>query len=119
MARKLVVIGIILLISSSAGAQSIIAEAEYYLTYYNAGGTTIYVTSCSGASGGLAVEGFDWTGDWIEVSVTIPDAGAYADSLRAAGLITIESEVQSTVLGGGPGGGDLVSTFNLVGLGIG
>jgi hypothetical protein len=119
MIRTPVVIGIIMLISSSASAQSIIVEAENYLTYYNAGGTTIYVTSCSAASGGLAIEGFDWTGDWIEYAVNIPVAGAYADSVRAAGLIAVESEFQSTIFGGAPGGGNLVSTFNMLGLGIG
>jgi hypothetical protein len=118
-ARGLVMIGIIMLISSSAGAQTIIAEAEYFLAYHDEGGTAIYIKTCTAASGGLAVEGFDWTGDWIELSVTIPDAGSYADSLRAAGLITVESETESTVFGGAPGGGDLVSTFNLLGLGIG
>jgi hypothetical protein len=115
----LAIISLIILLCSAASAQSIMVEAENYITFYNAGGTTIYVTNCSGASGGLAVEGFDWTGDWIELVVNIPLAGSYADSIRAAGLVSIASEFQSRVINGKPGGGDFLSTFNIVGLGIG
>ncbi|MFH1312610.1 MAG: hypothetical protein ABIJ00_05225 [Candidatus Eisenbacteria bacterium] len=119
MVRMLAIISFIVLMCSAACAQSIMVEAEHYITFYNAGGTTIYVTTCSAASGGLAVEGFDWTGDWIELVVNIPLAGSYADSIRAAGLLSTASEFQSTVINGKPGGGDLVSTFNIIGLGIG
>jgi hypothetical protein len=117
--RVIAIIGLVVLTFATANAQTIVVEAENYVTFSNKGGTTIYVTSCSGASGGLAVEGFDWVGDWIEVVVNIPEAGSYADSLRSAGLLSIASEIQSTVLNGEPGGGDHISTFNMVGLGIG
>jgi hypothetical protein len=117
--RVFAIIGLVILFFATAHAQSIVVEAELYVDYHNEGGTTIYVTTCSGASGGLAVEGFDWTGDWIELTLTIPEAGSYADSLRSAGLTSIASEIHSTILGGAPGGGDLTSVFNTVGLGIG
>jgi len=117
--RMLAIISLIILLCSSASAQSVVVEAENYVTFYNAGGTTIYVTTCSGASGGLAVDGFDWIGDWIELVVNIPLAGSYADSIQSAGLVSIASEFQSTVIDGKPGGGDFLSTFNIVGLGIG
>ena len=119
LARALAIIVLTILMFSAANAQTITVEAELYVTYYNAGGTTIYVTSCSGASGGLAVEGFDWTGDWIEVVLNIPEAGSYADTLRSAGVASVESEIHSTIINGDPGGGDLNSVFNMVGLGIG
>lgn len=109
----------IILLASAAGGQAIIVEAESYVASNDIGGTVIYVTSCSGASGGQAVEGFDTPGEWIEVVVNVPAAGSYADSIRSAGLLNYESDLQSTIFCGGPVGTDLTSAYHTLGLGIG
>jgi len=96
-----------------------VLEAEDFVAFHDEGGVSIYIASCAAASGGFAVEGFDTIGDWIELSLTIPDAGSFADTLRSAGLLTEESEIKATYIGAGPGGADLSSTYHTLGLGIG
>ncbi len=99
-------------------AHDIVVEAEDYVNSYDTGGTAIYVTACSGASGGYAVEGFDSPGEWIEVTLAIPEVGSYADTLRSAGLYGYESDLRITIVAGAAGGGDLTSYYRPVGLGI-
>jgi hypothetical protein len=99
-------------------AQAMIIEAESYSAWHDEGGNTIGVVSCSAASGGQAVEGFDYPGDWIELVLTLGNNGSYADILRSAGVTGITSTLQSTVYGCGPSGGDLVSSFTTLGEGI-
>ena len=109
----------ITLLASVVCAQAIIVEAESYVASNDIGGIVIYVTACSGASGGRAVEGFDTPGEWIEVVVNVPVAGSYADSIRSAGLLNYESDLGSTIFSGGPGGTDLNSAYHTLGMGIG
>jgi hypothetical protein len=106
---------------ASANAQSIRVEAESYIyvAYHDEGGVALNVVSCSGASGGQAVEGFDFPGDWIEVILEVPENGSFCDSLRSGGLTAHECDLQSTVFGAGPLGEDLVSAFHTIGEGIG
>ena len=80
------------LITSPAFADTIVLEAENYVASYNAGGYPIYVTYCSGASGGYAVDGYDTVGDWIELKVVLDLAGAYDDTLRSAGELYVFSQ---------------------------
>jgi hypothetical protein len=119
LARLLVVAVILAALSSSAVAQSIIIEAESFVASHDEGGTAIYITSCGAASGGKAVEGYDYVGDWIEVVLNVGSAGSFTDSLQSAGLYLEESDHQSTVFGAGPVGEDLISTFHTIGEGIG
>jgi hypothetical protein len=107
------------LLAFATGADAIIVEAESYVASNNIGGTAIYVTACAGASGGRAVEGFDTPGEWIEVVLDVPGAGSYADSIRSAGRLDFESDLGSTIFGGGPGGIDITSSYHTIGLGIG
>ena len=79
------VLSISVFLASFASAAPIIVEAEDYVSSHNEGGEPITVTSCGGASGGYAVEGYDSTGDWIELRVTLAVAGTYEDILRSAG----------------------------------
>ncbi len=109
----------ITLLPACVCAHEIVLEAEDYVNSFDAGGTAIYSTTCSGASGGYAVEGFDFPGDWIEVTLTIPELGAYADTLRSAGLYGYDSDMRITIMAGAPGGGDIESYYSPVGLGIG
>jgi hypothetical protein len=118
--RALLVLGLTVGLCMSAHGATYIVEAESYVASHNAGGLSIYVTACSGASEGYAVEGYDYPGDWIEVILNMPETGTFADSLRSASTPTgIESDYASTIFAGGIGGQDLISAFHTVGLGIG
>jgi hypothetical protein len=114
-------LGLVVLVGILAGAASahaLIVEAEDFVAYHDEGGVGIYRKSCSAASGGLSVEGFDTVGDWIEVQLTVAANGSFTDTLRSAGLLDSASVITSTVFGCGPSGEDLVSDFSTLGLGI-
>jgi hypothetical protein len=117
--KSLVVLLVLILLSASIYAHEITLEAEDYTSSFNTGGESIYVTACSGASGGYAVEGFDSPGEWIEITLTTPELGAYADTLRSAGLYGYESDMRITIMNGAEGGGDIQSYYDPIGLGIG
>jgi len=119
LARLLLVLIFIALLSFTASAESIWVEAEAYTASYDAGGLAIYVTGCSAASQGMAVEGFDFPGDWIELKLTIPENGAFTDSLRSGGMSMEESDLRCTIFRAGPVGEDIVSDFHTLGYGIG
>jgi hypothetical protein len=116
--RLLLVFGLCCLAPWLASAQDIIIEAETYIASHNEGGNSIVWVSCSAASGGKALEGIDYPGDWIEVSLNVWN-GSFTDELRSAGLLDSASVLEATIFGGGPGGSDLNSVFNTYGLGIG
>lgn len=109
----------LILLPACIYAHEITIEAESYTNSFNTGGTAIYVTACSGASGGYAVEGFDAPGEWIEITLTTPELAAYGDTLRSAGLYGYDSDMRITIMNGAPGGGDVESYYHPVGLGIG
>jgi hypothetical protein len=119
--RILTVLALVVLavLGATAGSASILVEAESFVASYNAGGNSIAIQSCSGASGGYAVEGFDFVGDWIEMMVTIPETYSYADSMRSAGEYAVESDIAMSIFGAYPGGGDVTSAYHTVGEGIG
>ena len=119
MLKSLLVMLALILLPASSYAHEIALEAEDYTGSFNTGGESIYVTACAGASGGYAVEGFDSPGDWIEVTLTTPQLGAYADTLRSAGLYGYESDMRITIMNGAEGGGDIESYYSPLGLGIG
>ena len=116
---KALLITALVILASVSASQAIIVEAESYIASYNAGGLDIYVVNCTSASGGLAVDGVDTTGDWIEVVLDVPEIYGYADSLRSAGYLNYESDIRATVFGGDPDGGDVVSYYHTIGQGIG
>jgi hypothetical protein len=119
LARLLLALIFIALLSSTAAAESIWVEAEAYTASHNVGGLSIYVTGCSGASGGMAVEGFDSPGEWIELKLTVPENGTFTDSLRSGGLLNEQSDIRATIYGAGAVGDDLVSDFHTIGYGVG
>jgi hypothetical protein len=114
----LAVVAAALLLVASSG-HCIVIEGEDFVASQDLGGIPIAWTYCSGASGGKALDGLDIQGEWIELVLDTPDAGSFTDSLRSAGLLDEESNLRSTVVNGGPGGTDLMSSFHTVGLGIG
>jgi hypothetical protein len=119
LAKSVLAITVVTFLFCSVCAEAVVIEAEDYVTAHDEGGATIYITTCSGASGGRAIEGFDWPGDWIEVVFNVSEAGSMADSLRSAGVENVASGFKSTIVGAGPGGVDLSSSYDTMGLGIG
>jgi hypothetical protein len=77
--------------ASRAGAQVQRSEAENYVAFdtVNAGGGVISLFPCAGASGGYALDGFDWPGDSIILSIAPPLVGTWSDSLRSAGALKL------------------------------
>jgi hypothetical protein len=73
-----------------AAAAGLRFEAEDALTLgrvHNAGGDQDTVPkACSGASGGMAVEGLDFWGDWIEFDLELQAPFVFRDSVRCAAL---------------------------------
>jgi hypothetical protein len=116
--RMLSTLLMVAILAPAAYGQSIIVEAETFVAWHNEGGIAFDITPCGSASGGYALEGLDYVGDWIEIVVDIPEIGAYGDSLRSAGLTGEQSQLLATVFGAGPGGGDLDSDYQTTGFGI-
>jgi hypothetical protein len=114
-----VVVVLIALACAPAYAASILIEAETFSAYNDLGGIMIYKPTCSGASGGMAADGIDVPGEWIEVQLSVAETGAYADSLRSAGNLNQESDLQITIFAGGIGGTDITSAYHTIGSGIG
>jgi hypothetical protein len=79
------------LISRDAAAQAasvISVEAEDLYWFGDIGGQPISVSTIdcdSLTSGGKAVEGLDYPGDWIEVLLSVPEPILFRDSLCSAG----------------------------------
>ena len=118
MKSVLVALPVLAVLTAPAPAAPILLEAEAYISSHNAGGTSIYVTACSGASGGLAVEGYDYPGDYIEMRVMLPEGGAYADRFRSAGEDLTSTDHAVTIrVEGGPE--VATSGYHTVGMGIG
>jgi len=109
---------LVALAAFAATAEPIIIEAEDYVASFNVGGDPIYVTACSGASGGFAVEGYDTIGDFIELRVVLPMVGEYDDTLRSAGELYEFSEHIATFRYEG-GGTFAHSYYTTMGYGIG
>lgn len=118
MTKISIILGLALLAATAAPA-AILVEAENFVASYNAGGSSIAWVSCSGASGGRAVEGVDTVGDWIEIMVTVAETYGYADSLRSAGEYDVQSDLEMRIFGAYPGGGDVASAYHTIGQGIG
>jgi hypothetical protein len=116
---RLLVTCVLVCLFTVPGAYGIMIEAESMVASYDAGGTSIYIATCSAASGGRAVDGIDTPGDWIEVIIDVAGGGSFVDSIRSAGVAGIESDLTSTIVGAGSGGADLISSYHTMGLGIG
>ncbi|MGD8628868.1 MAG: hypothetical protein PVH52_07275 [bacterium] len=57
-------------------------EAESYTVSHNIGGEDIGLAYCSGASGKYVVTGLDVEDEWIEIMVSVPEAGLYDVNMR-------------------------------------
>jgi len=102
----------------TAAVQSL--EAEDATTVQNVGGNAIVTVLCGAARGGLAVDGVDWVGDWIEWNLTLPEEFTFRDSLRSAGAIGLVRKFVVLFLpaaGGPPVAGDTLTTSAGAGFG--
>jgi len=79
-------------------------EAENMVASHNVGGGAIGYVSCGAARGGLAVDGVDTPGDYIEWPLTLAQDFVFRDSLRTAGSIGVVRQFAILFLpsGGGP-----------------
>ncbi len=96
-------------------------EGEAFLLhdYHNIGGLDLWMVECGSASGNHAMDGMDVAGEWIQLEVTLPVAGCWADSMRFQGIPDDANGVRLIIPGAGPGGSDFVSEFGYVGAGLG
>ncbi len=83
------VLGIVLLaaLPQRAAAATVGFEAENYVASLDLGGDPIRITTCVDARGGLAVNGVDYQGDYIQWSLSLPSSFVFRDSLRSAGAV--------------------------------
>jgi hypothetical protein len=61
-------------------------EGESYIVSNSTGGDGFGLAYCSRASGQYVVTGLDAEGEWIEMVVTVPEAGLYDVNLRYQAL---------------------------------
>jgi hypothetical protein len=95
-------------------------EAEDMSGAHNAGGAAISYVGCTAARGGLAVDGVDSPGDYIEWPLSLAQDFVFRDSLRTAGAIGVVRQFAILFLpagGGPPAASDTLVT--LPGAGIG
>ena len=70
-----------------ASSETLRLEAEDYVDSYDVGGGSIYIRLCAAASQGLAVDGLDREGEWIQVALELTEGFCFVDSLRSAGSL--------------------------------
>jgi hypothetical protein len=123
LAPACVVAAVLLLAAAVAASEGeyVEIEGELYYAYgsNNEGGLPIHVTACSGASEGHYADGIDYSGDWIELAIDLPEAICYAASIRFQGPVGAEHALRLTMLDTGNGGPDLSAEFSFVGAGVG
>jgi hypothetical protein len=61
-------------------------EAESYIVSHTTGGDPFGLAYCARASGQHVVTGLDNEGEWIEIVVSVPEAGLYDVNLRYQAL---------------------------------
>lgn len=84
----LALLALLAAIPAVASPQTIRIEAEDYVASHNVGGGQIVLAACNyGASGGRAIEGLDWNGDYVEYLLTLSQEFCFVDSLRSAGRV--------------------------------
>jgi hypothetical protein len=106
---------IALLAAPGARAQTVVdVEAEDYTSADNIGGYDIQSVICSGASGGMAADGIDIVGEWIQLLVPFPKAGCYRIEVAFQGYPDQENAFTASLVSGGDS-----ALLEFVGAGIG
>jgi len=57
-------------------------EAESFTVSHNIGGEDIGLAICAGASGGYVVIGMDTEDEWVQILLSVPEAGLYDVNIR-------------------------------------
>jgi hypothetical protein len=73
---------------TALSAETILLEAENFLAFHQME-TRIYRVACGAASGGLAVEGFDEAGEWIEIPMQLAGPIDCLSGVQSAGMAGI------------------------------
>jgi hypothetical protein len=76
----------ILMTAAPCDAAGFRIEAESMIAAHDEGGVAVVMVGCGYASGGLAIQGLDSPGDWIELRLELSQTTVFVDSLRSAGL---------------------------------
>ncbi len=71
-------------------------EAESYTVSHNIGGNEIGLAYCGGASGLYVVTGMDTEDEWIEILLSVPEAGLYDVNIRYQALADVVILVKLT-----------------------
>jgi len=66
-------------------AGDILIEAEDMIDSHDLLGAPIAIVTCSAASGGLAVDGWDREGEWIDLRLDLTTAACLSEGVRSAG----------------------------------
>jgi hypothetical protein len=69
----------------AGAAETIRLEAEDFVASHDVGGIRIYARSCTAASQGLAVDGLDMEGEWMELRLELASPTAFLHGLQTAG----------------------------------
>ena len=83
-----IILGLGALIVSPATAD-ITLEAESLRDAHNIGNGAITVAYCAAASGHYAIDGLDYQGEWIELSLLILEEQCFYVAVRSAGLLGV------------------------------
>jgi hypothetical protein len=105
--------------AAAGTAEAMQLEAEDYVAALDVGGNPIGIVGCSAARGGLAVDGVDYAGDYLEWSLSLTRTFVFRDSLRSAGAVGLVRKYAILFLpaaGGSPVATDTLTTSP--GLGI-
>ena len=110
-----------LLLGSETALATIQLEAEDATGFLNVGGSPITSVICGAARGGLALDGIDWAGDYIEWEIFLPEEFSFRDSLRTAGAVGLVRTFIVQFYMSGIGGPPILSDTLVTpaGLGIG
>jgi hypothetical protein len=87
MTRALCLVALVLLVAApSLAFADIELEVEDMIGSHNIGGAAIVIRGCSAASQGVAVEGWDTDGEWIDLRLELTTAACFTNSVRSAGM---------------------------------
>ena len=95
-------------------------DAEAMNRFHDLGGIPIIRKACDDASGGVAIEGLDLDGEYLEFDLELFEPWCFTDSLRCAGALDGNWEFRVEFINaeeGQPGARDWVPS--VVGRGIG
>jgi hypothetical protein len=76
-------------LSADLAAADVTLEAEALRNAHNIGNGDITIAPCAAASGHYAIDGLDYQGEWIELSLLILEEQCFYVAVRSAGLLGV------------------------------